>query len=80
MRLPAVVSQAVRALVTVSACCGVLAISLIGTRAIAQDSLASGTNAPTANPNLAGSNQQPPMGAAGGGAMQDWSTLMMLIS
>lgn len=84
MRLPAFVFQSLRCVAILSAGCAVMAGGLL-TKANAQDSLSgSASSDPSTSQSPLGRNARdgraPGIGAAGGGAMQDWSTLMMLVS
>lgn len=87
MRLPAFVFRTLRGAALLSAGCAVIACSVIS-RASAQDSLAgSASQAQSSSPlgsdgfsNSGSDRRASNPGAAGGGAMQDWSTVMMLIS
>ncbi|MCC6508234.1 MAG: DUF1598 domain-containing protein [Pirellulaceae bacterium] len=79
MKMPAVVLRAVRGLVAVTASCALLATCFLTADVRAQDSTSSASGS-AANP-ITESTSRPGMpGAAGGGVMQDWTTVMMLIS
>lgn len=78
MRMPAVAPTVLRGVVALSASCAMLVACLFTTPLRAQDSISSGSSTATAQPTQP--VPPPQNGAAGGGVMQDWSTLMMLIS
>lgn len=85
MRMPAVVPTVLRGVVAASASCAMLVACLFTTSLHAQGpldgqgSLASSSGASAPLPTQP-APQPHPAGAAGGGMMQDWSTIMMLIS
>lgn len=75
--MPAVVLRALRSAVATTAAFAALACALTAS-VFAQDSLSSGSASSASQTPAARTPAIP--GAAGGGAMQDWSTIMMLVS
>lgn len=79
MRMPACVLRALRGAVAVSASCMAI-VCVMGASLYAQDSQSSSSQGVPQTTQSAPSARGVAPGAAGGGVVQDWTTLMMLIS